>query len=109
MLALLATLGACDDGPGDRPARHDCEAVLAHLLVLEDGADLTMCKYHPSCDGSERKRFMAMCPKVLTRREARCYQRATSLAHADLCLPRADLDARIQGGGAAPRPTWLGL
>ena len=40
----------------------------------------------------ERKRFTRMCPKVLSRREVRCYQRATSLALADACLPRSELD-----------------
>lgn len=120
-LLLLAITG-CADEPGDRPSRHDCEAVLAHLIVLETPAVdpwgmpvKTLCKYHPSCDGSERKRFMQMCPKVLSRRELRCYQRATSLNLADACLPRSELDARImtgdagRGGQSYGGPAWLGL
>jgi hypothetical protein len=123
VLALAAIAAGCDAEASDRPSRHDCEAVLAHLIVLEQpavdpwGAPVeTLCKYHPSCDGSERKRFMAMCPRVLSRRELRCYQRATSLAHADQCLPRAELDRRVQTGegdtggrGYGAGPAWLGF
>jgi hypothetical protein len=118
---LLALVG-CADEASDRPSRHDCEAVLAHLIVLETPAVdpwgmpvKTLCKYHPSCDGAERKRFMQMCPKVLSRRELRCYQRATSLSLADACLPRSELDARImtgdasRGGQSYGGPAWLGL
>lgn len=125
-VALLLVLAACGDEASDRPSRHDCEAVLAHLIVLETPAVdpwglpvKTMCKYHPACDGSERKRFMEMCPKVLSRRELRCYQRATSLALADACLPRSELDERIMtgasGGGRGGNsyggrgPAWLGM
>ena len=126
VLVALALAGCADEGD-DRPTRHDCEAVLAHLIVLETPAVdawgspvKTLCKYHPSCDGSERRRFMQMCPKVLSRRELRCYQRATSLDLADACLPRSELDERImtgQGGGGrggqsyggGEGPSWLGL
>lgn len=123
-LVVLALSGCADDGDRDRPSRHDCEAVLAHLIVLETPAVdawgspvKTLCKYHPSCDGSERKRFVQMCPKVLSRREVRCYQRATSLNLADACLPRSELDARImtgesggeQSNGGGAGPAWLGL
>jgi hypothetical protein len=123
---LVFALAGCADEGSDRPTRHDCEAVLAHLIVLETSAvdawgmpAKTMCKYHPSCDGSERKRFVQMCPKVLSRRELRCYQRATSLNLADACLPRTELDARIMTGqsggggghgyGGGGGPAWLGL
>jgi hypothetical protein len=125
-VVLLVALAGCADDTSDRPTRHDCEAVLAHLIVLETPAVdswgspvKTLCKYHPSCDGSERKRFMQMCPKVLSRRELRCYQRATSLTLADACLPRTELDERIMTGegggggrgygGGGRGPAWLGL
>jgi len=103
----LVVVAACGGGGDDRPSRHECEAALAHLIVLEAPGG-TLCKYHPACDGTQRRRFVDECPRVMSQRELRCYQRATSLELADICLPRAVLDARIQGGGGTG-PRWLGF
>jgi hypothetical protein len=97
---VVASLAACTGDDGG-VSRAECEAVIAHLVVLEraDGlADGPMCKYHSSCDGRARRQFLDMCPRVLTSREARCYQRATTTRSADDCLPRELLDVRIATG-----------
>lgn len=100
-------LAAC--GGGDGLSRADCDAVLAHLVVLESAGGESwgpMCKYHASCDGSDAPRWAAACPRAISRDEATCLQRATSLPAADGCVLRDELDARIQagdrGGGGFP-------
>ena len=116
--ALLAVALAACSGEGDNGvSRQDCEAVIAHLVVLEKLGNEPhgpMCKYHLACDGGDRHRWMDVCPRVLTRKEQRCYQRATSLSSADDCLARSDLDERIQagtqfGGDSYGGSKWLGV
>jgi hypothetical protein len=101
VLALVA-LGACGEGGEEELSRQECEAVAAHLVVLEklEGAEGgPMCKYHRFCDGADRRVFLQTCPRVMSRKQAHCYQRATSLAGADDCMPRLELDARVQAAG----------
>jgi len=80
------------------PSRQDCEAVLAHLVVLESATIPVMCRFHAGCGGDEEDLFLQRCPAVLSRRELGCYQRATSIDAADACLARDALAARIDTG-----------
>jgi hypothetical protein len=99
MLALA--LAACGGGE-ERVRRRDCEAVLAHLVVLEKGeSDQPMCKYHPDCDGERADRFARSCTKVLTRDQADCYLVATTLDEADDCLRRDMFDDSLRTGRRA--------
>lgn len=99
----LVLLSACGGGE-DRARGRDCEAVLAHLVVLEKGElDQPMCKYHPSCDGERADRYDRTCPKVLTRKQASCYLRATNVDDADDCLDRDSFDDAIRTGRRSKR------
>jgi hypothetical protein len=114
-VALVLAIAGCG-GDADRLDRRTCDAVLAHLVVLEqraEGPGGPLCKYHPSCGGTAQRQWQARCPIVVSRGTARCYQGATSLTSADDCLPRAELDDRIQAatggdlyGGDEP-PPWM--
>ncbi len=103
LLAAALALGAgCNKKAPAAVSRADCEHVLAHLTVLEkDEVSKPISKYHPS-GGDGKEAFLAKCPKVLSVKEADCYQRATSVASADDCLHRGELDARIGGAVAVP-------
>jgi hypothetical protein len=115
--AALALAAAGCAGESERVSLRDCEALLAHLTVLEQrdwGRDGPLCKYHPSCDGRAHRDFLEQCPKVVEPPELRCYRKATSLTEAEACGPRAELDERIQSAatgaatyGGDPAP-WLG-
>lgn len=95
---ILLALAGCDPGTA-RVSAGACEDVLAHLVVLErDAADPAMCPFHAKCEGSEHDQFAAQCPRVLTRRELGCYQRATTLAAANACLPLTAFAERITTG-----------
>ena len=96
-LALVLVLGACD-GARLQPTADDCQAVLAHLVVLEADSTPVMCKYHPNCSGEDDDHFLSACPKVLTRQEQLCYQHATTIVEADACLEREVLAKRIDTG-----------
>jgi len=97
-LAIVAGLAGCEPGRA-AVSRGDCEAVLAHLVALErDVSEPAVCKYHGKCEGSEEARYLEQCPRVLSRREVGCYQRATSLRAAEACLPLVALAARIDTG-----------
>jgi hypothetical protein len=96
-LALAVVLAGCaDDRAGT--SRRDCEAVLAHLVVLEGDSTPILCRFHPDCGGDEEDKFLDRCPSVLSRRELGCYQRATTIGAADSCLDRVELAARIDTG-----------
>jgi hypothetical protein len=100
---VVVTLAACG-GDESRVRRRECDAVLAHLVVLERGeVDQPMCKYHPDCDGERADRYVKSCSKVLTRTQADCYLRATTLDGADECLPRHDFDDAIRTGQRSDR------
>ncbi len=100
-LAIALALAACS-GDDDRVRRRDCDAVLAHLVVLEKGeSDQPMCKYHPDCDGERADRYVRACTDVLTRAQADCYLRATTLDDADDCLRRDMFDDAIRTGQRA--------
>jgi hypothetical protein len=115
----VAWLAACGEAGAAGPDPAECEAVLTHLVVLEgakDGSDGPLCKYHPRCGNApeEAEKFVKQCPRVLSRVEAGCYLRATSLTEVDACLIRSELDDRIQRGKRGPAaaeleaPAWLG-
>lgn len=97
LAAALLALAACDGAKASVSAR-DCEDVLAHLIVLERDSTPVMCRYHPDCGGDDEDAFLATCPKVLARRELRCYQRATTVTAADACLDRVAFAERIETG-----------
>jgi hypothetical protein len=104
VIAALATaaLAGCSKPAAEGVTRADCEHVLAHLVVLEkDEAARPISKYHPS-GGDGKEAFLGKCPKALSVKEVDCYLRATSLASADDCLHRTELDQRI--GGAVAKP-----
>jgi hypothetical protein len=102
-VTVAAALFACGDEPAG-PSQHDCDAVLTHLIVLEgERAGGPLCKYDPACDGAEHRRFQQRCPRVVDRREARCLLEATTLASADACLSRDELDERIERGRRSSR------
>ncbi len=102
VIAALATVAACGKPAPQGVTRADCEHVLAHLVVLEkDEATRPISKYHPS-GGDGKEAFLGKCPKALSMKEVDCYLRATSLASADDCLHRTELDQRI--GGAVAKP-----
>lgn len=102
VIAALATVAACGKPAPQGVTRADCEHVLAHLVVLEqDEATRPISKYHPS-GGDGKEAFLGKCPRALSMKEVDCYLRATSLASADDCLHRTELDQRI--GGAVAKP-----
>ncbi len=106
-VAVAVALAGCAD-PGSGATRKDCEAVLAHLVVLESDTTPVVCRFHHACGGDDEAKFLAACPEVLSRRELGCYQRATTVAAADACLDRVALAARIDTGVVEPTDDYEG-